>query len=65
MTVRPGDRVGIEIREEWGVPYYWMNDRLQLVQRLNGRERTGRFIGTTFIEDDAQEDTLHAPCGDM
>ena len=51
--------------EEWGVPYYWMDDTMRLRQRLNGRETTGRMIDGRFVEDVDQGDTLHDPCGDM
>lgn len=55
----------IHLHQEWGVPYYWMDDKGRLVQRLNGRETTGRMIDGRFVEDAEQGDTLHDPCGDM
>ena len=50
---------------EWGIPYYWMDDKGRLVQRLNGQTRTGAFIDGRFVADTDQGDTLHEPCGDM
>lgn len=51
--------------QEWGIPYYWMDAKMRLVQRLNGQTRTGRMIDGRFVPDIDQGDTLHDPCGDM
>lgn len=35
--------------EEWGVPYFWMEDD-RLMRRLNGVTTSGVFVDGRFVE---------------